>query len=72
MNTSLETPYSSTVRELKICYVNVNTFYTKNNIFKHVAQPIGSRKESAGINLIIELHVVYYTNQVVELNIRVH
>jgi len=25
------------------------------------------RKESAGINFIIQLHVVYYTNQVVEL-----
>jgi hypothetical protein len=25
------------------------------------------RKESVGVNLIVELHVVYYTNQVVEL-----
>jgi hypothetical protein len=35
----LQTPYSSTARQLKICYVKFNTFYTKNNIFKHVAQP---------------------------------
>jgi len=41
MNTSSETPYSSTARQLKICYVKVNTIYTKNNILKHVAQPIG-------------------------------